>query len=112
MFPLERAGSARDGPETKRARLSDSENSDDDEEEGVEMEGVAVVSGDSTSGQTAEQKAAEARANKPLEERQKIFKDMLLERGVSWLGLIDITKVSFLWHNTGLCFLHLGEGAP
>lgn len=84
MFPLERAGGARYGSEAKRARLSDSENSDDDEEEeGVEMEGVAVVSGDSTSGQTLEQKAAEARANKPLEERQKIFKDMLLERGVS-----------------------------
>lgn len=47
------------------------------------MEGVAIISGDLTAGPNAELKAAEARASKPLEERQRIFKDMLLERGVS-----------------------------
>ena len=86
FFPLaERAGGAgsRDGPESKRARLSDSDNSDEEEGEGLEIEGVDVVTGDSATGQSAEEKAAEARASKPLEERQKIFKEMLLERGVS-----------------------------
>lgn len=44
-------------------------------------------SGDSekvTKGVSAEALAAEARANKPLEERQQEFKNMLLERGVCW----------------------------
>lgn len=42
-----------------------------------------MVAGELSTGQSAEEKAAEARASKPLEERQKIFKEMLLERGVS-----------------------------
>ena len=74
----------RGGPEAKRRRLSDSDISDEEEEEeGMEIEGVALVGGDAGAGLTAEQRAAEARANKPLEERQRIFKEMLLERGVS-----------------------------
>lgn len=105
---LERPGEQKRGPDTKRPRLSDSDNSDDEEEEegaGLEMEGVAVISGDSAdqarAGADAELKAAQARASKPLEERQQIFKDMLLERGVSSLAVYRMAQS--LRHNI-LCF--------
>ena len=84
-FLLERPGVLKDGPDSKRLKLSDSEE-DSDDDEGVQIEGVAVVKGDAKPAEdTAEalKKAAEARATMSLEKRQQDFKAMLLERGVS-----------------------------
>lgn len=84
-FPLsERPGVLKDGPDAKRLKLTDSEDSDDDDM--VAIEGMAVVKGDlkpEEDGAEAAEKAAHARATIPLEKRQQDFKDMLLERGVS-----------------------------
>lgn len=86
-FPLlERPGVLKDGPDSKRLKLSDSEDSDD--EDRITIEGMSVVKGGdlkpaADGGAEAAEKAALARANLPLEKRQQDFKDMLLERGVS-----------------------------
>lgn len=72
------------GPDTKHMRLSDSEDSDSDTI--TIAEGVAIVNDPQTKpSETAEEYAAQARVSKTLEERQQEFKEMLLERGVSYM---------------------------
>ena len=80
----ERPGVLKGGPDSKRFKLSDSEDSDEDD--GLAIEGVPVVKVDvkpAVDGAEAAEKAAQARATIPLEKRQQDFKEMLLERGVS-----------------------------
>ena len=81
-------------PEAKKPRL-DEEDSDDEEEEPESM--IAVPEGggvapaaegtNEVAAAEAERKASLTRASMSLEERQRRFKDMLLERGVGgWVA--------------------------
>ena len=87
-FPstLERIADILEGPETKRLKMKDSDEDSDVEE--MELAGVAGLEKmrlKVANPVEAEELAAQARANKSLEERQREFKAMLLERGVSGL---------------------------
>lgn len=97
--PSERVGEVKPLPDSKRLRLDSNENSDSEENNEDQMDqqeqqlpptivsqgGAPVVAKDMrlSDANEREQKAALAKAGKSLEERQRNFKEMLLERGVS-----------------------------
>lgn len=85
----ERVGELKPPSEAKRFRLADDEDEDEDDMEtddkeqtlvGLDEGSVAAKSKATTL--IDEEKVAELKANKNLSERQREFKDMLLERGV------------------------------
>ena len=83
-YPTGRVGELKSEPAAKRPKMED-----DSDEEGGEM--AASDLGDApviemkqhlTDAVESEKKVAQIRAGKSLEERQSLFKEMLLERGV------------------------------
>lgn len=98
----ERVGELRE-PVAKKARLDNDENSEEEEGDTMELSsergdglGVPMVveAGQQlTDTAQADKKASQIRAGKTPEERQRLFKEMLLERGVS-------DRFSWLWEYT------------
>lgn len=76
----ERVGEMKSSSEAKRLRLDSQQDDSNDEEEEDEP---APVTKETTLSREEEQKLAVAKSGRTLEERQKDFKDMLLEREVS-----------------------------
>lgn len=75
---VERVGEAKLAPEAKRLRLDPSADDSEDEDNDLSLQAAMETS----LSREEEQKLAVAKSGKTLEERQKDFKEMLLEREV------------------------------